>query len=177
MKALQRSKLKELEKELASQGRELCSITPVENTVLREAYNAEVASMHWANEMILYHTTTCSAAKKIAQAGFIVTPAADGSTSAAFGEGVNLASTANNALLYTFGRQVACTLLCTVAVGKSHANESRHVPGVESHTVPVRLHPKRGYDSMYGMDGWIFVAPRPSRVLPLTIVKHTRVTR
>lgn len=113
-----------------------------------------------------YHTTTCAAARSIAAGGFDP----DRVRSVAFGHGVNLGTSTDQALMYA-SPGASCTLVCAVAVGRSHANRS--MPGTEGgDTVPLHMRPRRGYDSMHGARGQILVVPDPARVLPLVVVSH-----
>jgi hypothetical protein len=120
----------------------------------------------------LYHTTSCTAAHRIERSGFDLS--FSGAHGGAFGRGVNLASTTDQALIYTFQRKRACTLLCRAAVGRRHANTSHAAPGASpgAPTIPRYVKPRTGFDSMIGMGGLIVVVPEPVRVLPVVVVTH-----
>lgn len=121
---------------------------------------------------VMYHTTSCRAATSIARHGFDLSHAASG----AFGVGVNLGSTTHQALLYTARVALynptandACTLVCVVAPGRTHAN-NRTQEGDSS--VPVHVHPKPGFQSMTGAGGTILVVADPRRVMPVFCITH-----
>jgi hypothetical protein len=116
-----------------------------------------------------YHTTSCAAARSIAENGFDPSRA----RSVAFGRGVNLGTSTEQALLYASAAGTTCTLVCAVAVGRSHANRSMVREGdAGGDTVPLHMHPRPGFDSMHGARGRILVVPDPARVLPLVAVSH-----
>ncbi len=89
-----------------------------------------------AKQAALYHTTTCRAASQIADGGFDLSFA--GAHGGAFGHGVNLCSTTDQALLYTFQRRRACTLVCRGAVGRCYANCTATAPGAARDARTVR---------------------------------------
>ena len=75
-------------------------------------------------------------------------------------------------LLYMPSRgECCCTLVCEAAIGRSHANRSREVPG-HLDTVPDNQRPRPGYDAMSGAGGLIVVIPSAARVRPLLMIVH-----
>lgn len=118
-------------------------------------------------QVYAYHTTDPAAARAIMKDGFDLGK----SRHFAFGRGVNLGRSTDQALMYADEEGVSCTLVCAAAVGRSHANRSRARRG-RLDTVPDHMHPRAGYDSMTGAAGEIVVVPDPRRVLPLVAVVH-----
>jgi hypothetical protein len=112
----------------------------------------------------MYHTTSVAAGEAIMAEGFRI-PKRGG----CFGRGVNLSPDVEHTLMYKSGQ--ACTLECDVAIGKTHENTSREVPGKRD-TVPDHMRPKRGYDAMYGAGGMIVVVPSAARVRPVRMIVH-----
>ena len=185
-----RRRLTELEAALQAAGRRVVSLRVLDaddegaSSLQRKYAAARAAQMRLpgpghARQQTLYHTTSCAAANSIARTGFDL--AFSGKNVGAFGRGVNLGATTDQALIYAFQRRRACTLICRAAVGRAHANSSRPDPRLEpkaaasAPTVPRYVRPRAGYDSMTGAGRSIVVVPDPARVLPVTIVTHERL--
>jgi hypothetical protein len=158
-------KLDELLQAVEEAGRVVTSVRQVNNDLLSKAYAERLKG----RQSVMFHTTTCKAASAIAAGGFDLSKGSR--HGGAFGQGVNLGRTKEQALMYASDSRSSCTLVCLANVGRRHANRSVKVPG-KTHTVPVHVAPLPGYDSMYGMGGDIVVVPDPRRVLPLYVVKH-----
>jgi hypothetical protein len=121
---------------------------------------------------ILYHGTSVANGQNIMASGFKIPRGPGGS---AFGKGVNLTPDLEHSLMYTPRDGESCTLVCRVAIGKMHENTSRKAVGRQD-TVPDFMRPKRGYDAMTGAAGKIIVVPAVSRVLPMRMIVHSRMT-
>ena len=140
---------------------------------LERVERVEPRSKQFRHEALqaMFHTTTCDAAQAIVRSGFDLSRA----RSHAFGVGVNLGRTTAQALMYVPpGAEPACTLVCLVAAGRTHANRSVADPDGGRDTVPVHMHPKPGFDSMTGARGAILVVADPRRVMPVFVVTHIK---
>ena len=180
------AKRKALEAALVSAGRVTVSET-VDVSLSSEMVRRYDRAVRKASELrdgtsertlILYHTTSPAAARNIIKEGFRLgsKKGASGGSVGAFGIGVNLGKTTEQALLYADERRTSCTLICLAHIGRCHANQSVIAPG-ERYSTPVHLSPKPGFHSMHGAGRTIFVVPDPARVLPLAVVCHRRPSK
>ncbi len=120
----------------------------------------------------LYHGTSPEAARLIAVDGFRIDRTSSARTGA-FGAGINLTPDVAHTLLYTRGRATACIVVCDVAISRMHVNVSRNPDDGRAITsVPDHVHPKPGFDAMYGAGGKIVVVPCSARVLPRWLIFH-----
>jgi hypothetical protein len=123
-----------------------------------------------AQSMRMFHLTTVTSATAIAVRRFSNAFA----RSCAFGRGANLFASASDVTylhsMCSNADGAACIVVCDVAVGLAHVNNSTqewvHRPGGVSYTRPERMRPRRGFDAMRSEDRSIWVIPSARRVLP-----------
>jgi hypothetical protein len=137
---------------------------------LRRRFERAASVLPDAKTMRMFHLTSVMAATAIAERGFSTAFA----RCCAFGRGVNLFAAASDVTclhpMCSNADGAACIVVCDVAVGLAHENNSTQAwvsgRGGVRYTRPERMRPRPGFDALHTPDGSIWVIPSARRVLP-----------